>query len=185
MKILAILNAYSCMKKPSSFFPLIRFPNLLFAASLSITLFACHSHSTTEAGNLPVSADKATGEAVTRNPEYRKIVKKEPVATYQEKTDNPLNNWYFTVKIFETPKTMEYLLTMQFEEVKGQDTLDLPDFGTPPIPVLQKGKDKYSCIVGFMDNHNKFLEYKLVYVKDGNTLKLTTLKHYSVSGGGE
>ncbi len=160
---------------------------LFFTLSLSSCLFSCQTPSANDPGHdSGASSDKsAAGVSRARNPEFRKIVKKEAVATYREKTDNPLNDWYFTVELYETPKTLQYLLTMQFEEVKGQDTLELPDFGTPPKPVLQKGKDKYSCIIGFLDNNNKFMDYKLVYVKDGNNLKLTTLKHYSVSGEGQ
>ncbi|MDR3716545.1 MAG: hypothetical protein P4L51_27380 [Puia sp.] len=156
---------------------------LFLAASLSAGLFSCGSPSSHDGSTDSSQADKpAAGSPAAKNPEFRKTVKKEAIATYREKTDDPLNDWYFTVKLYETPKTLQYLLTMQFEEVKGQDTLDLPDFGVAPQPILQKGKDKYSCIVGFLDNQNKFREYKRVYVKDGNNLKLMTLRHYSVTG---
>jgi hypothetical protein len=64
--------------------------------------------------------------------------------------------------------------------VNGEDTLKLPNFGTLPRPVIQKGKEKYSCIIGFMDKQNQFREYKKVYVK-GNQLKITALKHYAVA----
>jgi hypothetical protein len=112
--------------------------------------------------------------------EFRKEVKKAAVGVYKEKTDNPLNDWYFSVRLFETEKTFQYLLKMQFEEIRGEDTLTLPNFGVNPKPELRKGKDKYSCIIGFIDRENKFREYKLVSVKDGSELKLTTLNHYSV-----
>jgi hypothetical protein len=163
----------------------MKIPVALFAIPLlSVCLFSCQSPAAGDSGhNSGDSSNKtAAGVSGTRNPEFRKIVKKEAVAIYREKTDDPLNDWYFTVELHETPKTLQYLLTMQFEEITGQDTLELPDFRIPPKPVLQKGKDRYSCIVGFLDNDDKFKEYKLVYVKDGNRLKLTTLKHYSVSG---
>ena len=110
----------------------------------------------------------------------RKLVRKGPVASYREKTDNPLNDWYFSVGLYETPLTFQYLLKMQFEELKGEDTLLLPDLGSPPQPVIQKGKDKYSCVVGFLDKDNRFREYKLVYVKEGRELKLVTLHHYAM-----
>jgi hypothetical protein len=113
-------------------------------------------------------------------PEYRKEIRKEAIAAYKEKTDDPLNDWYFSVRLFETAKTFQYLLKMQFEEIRGEDTLTLPNFGFNPKPELRKGKDKYSCIIGFIDKENKFREYKMVYVKDGSVLKLQTLNHYSV-----
>jgi hypothetical protein len=54
-------------------------------------------------------------------------------------------------RLFETEKTFRYLLKMQFEEIKGEDTLKLPNFGIDPKPELRKGKDKYSCVIGFID----------------------------------
>lgn len=116
----------------------------------------------------------------TSIPEFRDTVSKAPVAQYQEKVDNPLNDWYFSVKVYETPKTFHYLLKLQYEEIDGEDTLKLPNFGTFPKPVLQKGPERYSCIVGFLDKENKFREYKKVYVK-ANHLKITALKHYAVA----
>jgi hypothetical protein len=114
-------------------------------------------------------------------PLERDSVKPEPVAEYKVKTENPLNDWYFQVRLYETPRTFHYLIKLQFEEIRGQDTLKLPNFGTPPNPVIQKGPDRYSCIIGFMDKENKFREYKKVYVKE-NTLKIEALKHYGVRG---
>ena len=113
-------------------------------------------------------------------PEYRDSVSKRPVAEHREKVDNPLNDWYFSVKLYETPKTFHYLVKLKFEEVEGQDTLKLPNFGTLPKPVIEKGNDRYSCIIGFLDKEGKFREYKKVHV-EANRLKLTTLKHYAVS----
>ena len=113
-------------------------------------------------------------------PEYRDAVSKEAVAQHQEKVDNPLNDWYFSVKLYETPKTFQYLVKLKYEEIEGEDTLKLPNFGTLPKPVIQKGNEKYSCIIGFMDKENQFREYKKVYVKD-NRLKITALKHYAVA----
>ncbi|AEV99324.1 hypothetical protein A4D02_33985 [Niastella koreensis] len=113
-------------------------------------------------------------------PMYRTTVNSEPVAEYKQKTENPLNDWYFSVKLFETPKTFQYVMKLKYEEMEGDDTLFLPNVGSEPKPVIQKGEDKYSCIVGFMDNHNEFREYKKVYVKN-DELKVTSLKHYSVA----
>ncbi len=114
-------------------------------------------------------------------PALRKKTSPDPICQYREKTDNPLNDWYFSVALFETPRTFDYLLKMQFEEVTGQDTIRLPNFGFLPQPSIQKGKDKYSCIIGFMDANHQFREYKLVHVVGGRELKLTTLKRYSVA----
>ncbi|MBS1606573.1 MAG: hypothetical protein JST42_28210 [Bacteroidetes bacterium] len=117
-----------------------------------------------------------------RNPERRDHVKKDPVAEYRVRTDDPLNEMYFSVRIFETPITMKYLAKVEFEGITGEDTIKLPDMGTPPHPVLQKGPEKYSCIVGLLDNNKAFRELKKVYVTEkGHELKITTLKHYIVT----
>jgi hypothetical protein len=111
----------------------------------------------------------------------RDNVSAEPVAEYKVRTENPLNDWYFRVRLYETPKTFHYLIKLEYEEIHGQDTLKLPNFGALPKPVIQKGPEQYSCIIGFMDKDNNFREYKKVYVK-ANTLKITALKHYGVKG---
>lgn len=112
-------------------------------------------------------------------PEFRKEVSTKPVASYRQKTDNPLNDWYFKVELFETEKTFHYLMKLEYEEIRGKDTLKIPNFGMAPQPVIREGPDKFSCIIGFMDKENKFREYKKVYVKN-NVLKVTALKHYRV-----
>lgn len=114
-------------------------------------------------------------------PPDRDKVNTEPVAEYKVRTENPLNDWYFRVRLYETPKTFHYLIKLEYEEIHGQDTLKLPNFGALPKPVIQKGPEQYSCIIGFMDKDNNFREYKKVYVK-ANTLKITALKHYGVKG---
>ena len=114
----------------------------------------------------------------SRIPEAREHVSQKPVAVFRQKTDNPLNNWYFSVSLFETSRTFQYQVNMQFEEIRGTDTLTLPNLGIVPEPVLRQGPDKYSCVIGFLDNEKKFREYKLVEVREGRTLRISTLKHY-------
>ncbi|MBO9204558.1 MULTISPECIES: hypothetical protein [Niastella] len=132
---------------------------------------------TEDAAKTTVPADQTP--PAEKVPMYRTAVSGEPVAEYKQKTENPLNDWYFSVKLYETSKTFQYLMKLKYEEMEGEDTLFLPNVGTPPKPVIQKGEDKLSCIVGFMDNHDQFREYKKVYVKN-DQLKVTSLKHYSV-----
>jgi hypothetical protein len=152
-------------------------------------LLAAGCRETTPANEAVAKADEAAKTSTPaikapppaeKIPMYRTTVNAEPVAEYKEKTENPLNDWYFSVKLYETPKTFQYVMKLKYEELEGDDTLFLPNVGTVPRPVIQKGEDKYSCIVGFMDNHDQFREYKKVYVKY-DQLKVTSLKHYSVA----
>jgi hypothetical protein len=148
-------------------------------------LFAAGCRETAPKETVKVDASKLAAPAAEtppaeKIPMYRTTVNSEPVAEYKQKTENPLNDWYFSVKLFETSKTFQYVMKLKYEEMEGEDTLFLPNVGTTPKPVIQKGEDKYSCIVGFMDNHDEFREYKKVYVKN-DELKVTSLKHYSVA----
>ncbi len=117
-----------------------------------------------------------------RNPELRTQVKTEPIAEYKIRTDDKLNEQYFSVKLYETTETMKYLAKIDYEGLPAEDTITLPDIGIIPQPVLQKGPEKYSCIVGLLDNNKAFRELKKIYVTDrGKELKITTLKHYRVT----
>lgn len=156
--------------------------NLLLCCLLAA---GCHETAPKEeakadaAGKTATPAIKAPPPA-EKIPLYRTSVKAEPVAEYKERTDNPLNDWYFSVKLYETSKTFQYVMKLKYEEMEGDDTLNLPDVGTMPKPVIQKGEDKYSCIVGFMDKNDQFREYKKVFVKY-DQLKVTSLKHYTMA----
>lgn len=165
--------------------PLAAAAHLLFAATAALP--ACHS-SAAPAAPAPASdtplAKRRDLPLFKRNPETRAHVKKEPVAEYRVRTDNKLNDLFFTVRLYETPLTMKYLAKVDYEGLTGEDTIKLPDVGIPPHPVLQKGPEKYSCIVGLMDNNNAFRELKKVYVTGkGSELKITTLRHYVVTEG--
>jgi hypothetical protein len=116
-----------------------------------------------------------------RNPEMRQHVSSEPVAEYRVKTNEKLDR-YFSVRLFETSYTMRYLAKVEFEGLTGEDTVRLPDIGSAPHPALQKGPEKYSCIIGLQDNNKQFRELKKVYITEKeDQLKITTLKHYVVT----
>ena len=151
------------------------FSIIFFFSNLLISCSEPQKHETSNQGS---ESNKKPLTVVI--PEFRETVRKEPVALHEEKVDNPLNDWYFSVRLYETPKTFQYLIKLKFEELQGEDTLKLPNFGTIPKPAIEKGNEKYSCIIGFLDKENKFREYKKVYVK-GNQLKITSLKHYAVA----
>lgn len=112
-------------------------------------------------------------------PIVRKQISKSPVASYMIPINNPLLKHYFGVKIYETPLTFQYLLKMQYEGMIETDTLKIPNFGTWPIVKIKKGREKLSCIIGFLDKEKQFREYKMLTAR-GNKLKLIVLKSYSV-----
>ncbi len=122
------------------------------------------------------SASFTTNDTI---PVVRKQVKKSPVASYIIPINNPLLHQYFGVQIYETPLTFQFLLKMQYEGLMETDTLKIPNFGTWPIVQVNKGPEKMSCIVGFLDKQKQFKEYKMLLAKD-NKLKLLVLKRYTV-----
>jgi len=156
-----------------------------FFFSLFIAIFpSCHSSSSEPATSKESPADKkaAPPPLFKRNPEKRAHVSEEPVAEYKVKTDDKLNDQYFSVRLYETSFTMKYLARVEFEGLTGEDTIKLQEMGIPPHPSLQMRPEKSSCIIGLLDNNQQFRELKKVYVTDkGGELKITTLKKYIVT----
>lgn len=153
---------------------------LLSFVTALLLLLACNSNPKPEqapVADTPVA--KITPKPQDTIPQKRTTIAKAPVEQYQEKTDDPLNDWYFRVRLYETKETFRYVVKMEFEEIHGTDTLKLPNLGIPPKPVLKKGEEKYSCIIGFIDQHGVFQSYKKVYVS-GNSLKITALRQFRV-----
>lgn len=155
----------------------------VFSVVSTFILLGCHSSpKTPEAAADSPAVTRPALPMFKRNPQFREHVSKEPVAEYKVKTDSKLNDLYFVVQLYETKETMKYRAKVEFEGLEGNDTVKLPDMGTQPKPVLQKGPEEYSCIIGLLDNKQRFRELKKVYVTDkGKQLKITTLKHYIVT----
>jgi hypothetical protein len=158
-------------------------PISAFALTATVILCSCKSGTKDPASGPDSSAaGRPALPLFKRNPEKRDHPKKDPVAEYRVRTNDSLNEMYFSVRLYETPVTMKYLAKVEFEGITGEDTIKLPDMGTPPHPGLQKGAEKYSCIVGLFDNNKTFRELKKVFVTEkGHELKITTLKHYIVT----
>jgi hypothetical protein len=112
------------------------------------------------------------------NPEFRTRINKDAVAEYREKTGRPEGD--FVVQLYQTSKTLAFRVDVEYEGLPGSDTVNLPDLGAEPHPVLQKGGEPYSCIIGFVDNDKQFRELKLVRAR-GDQLKITTLRHWIVT----
>jgi hypothetical protein len=159
-----------------------RFSTLSLPLLIVVGLAACHSSPNHSAR--PADSDSASKpiEAI-HAPEFRQDPKKDPVLQYSESIDDPLNkDWAFSVKLFETGKTLAYRVAIRYEALDGQDTIRFPDLGGQPRPVIKRGPDKFSCVIGFIDNDSNFREYKLAYAK-GEECGIKTLRHYAVTQG--
>jgi len=130
------------------------------------------------------AAVEESAQAPAAITDLRDSVAAQPAASFRKKTPNDLNDWYFSVDLFETKKRFEYVVKMRYEEATGVDTISFPNLGEEPRPVLKQGKSEFSCVIGFLDKEGTFREYKEVsFAKD--RLKITTLKYYAVSGGNQ
>jgi hypothetical protein len=113
-------------------------------------------------------------------PAERKNISRKPVASYVIPMGDPKLDRKFGVEIFETAQTFKYLLLMYHDGTIEQDTLKIPNFGIWPTVKVQPGKEKLSCIIGFLDARKEFREFKMLSAKD-DKLSLTILKQYGVS----
>ena len=155
---------------------------VVLVLALAGSLSSCHSSSGPAAPVADAAANNPVPSIYKPNPEDRSAVKKEPVAEYRIRTEDKLNESWFSVRLYETSKTMRYRVAMEFEGLTGEDTVKLPDLGFTPQPSIEKGDNKYACLIGFMDKDHKFREMKKVYITEkGQSLKITTLKHYVVT----
>ena len=80
-----------------------------FAIIISVLLFSCHSNNQNNALQTDSASKPVVINPANMIPEFRKIVKPTPVAEYKEKTDNPLNDWYFSVKLYEQGRRLTTL----------------------------------------------------------------------------
>ncbi|MBI3716987.1 MAG: hypothetical protein HY252_00135 [Sphingobacteriales bacterium] len=110
----------------------------------------------------------------------RTFVNKNPVKEYSEKVPDSLNDWYYKVQLFETDSTFNYLVKMQYKEVTGEQIIHIPNLGYEPKPELKKGYYDKTVMVGFLDDKGKFMDYKMVYVVDGQ-LGIRSVKRYTVN----
>ena len=152
----------------------------LLAALILSSIFSCNNtgKENVKIGVINDSPTVATNTATI--PTERAVVSKKAIASFYKKVPDDLNDWHFSVDVYETKETFHYLMKMQYKELLAEDTLKIPNFGIEPKIEIHEGKDKYACILGFLDKENKFLEYKQVSVKDDN-LKVTVLHRYAVS----
>jgi hypothetical protein len=137
---------------------------------------SCSDQNTAATGSNKDSVVAATNDAISTT---REVVNPSPVASFSKKVPDELNDWRFSVNVYETKETFHYLMKMQYMELSAEDTLKIPNFGTMPKVEIKPGTDTYSCIIGFLDKQNIFREYKLVSAKDDN-LSVKILHRYAV-----
>jgi hypothetical protein len=110
----------------------------------------------------------------------RETIKPEPVKTYQEIVKSEETTDTFNVALYETRYTFKYLIKINYKGIEASDSLRIPELGYAPAPEIKAGTVRPSCIVGFLDDKQQFMEGNEV-VFENNKLKFHTLKTYDVS----
>lgn len=114
--------------------------------------------------------------------EVREQPSKKPIATFSVPIDDGMgnaNNWKFGVNIYETAKTFEYKVQIQYKEIRATEMITIPNFGIDPLVTIKPGKSSLDCIIGFNDSNGLFKEYIQVNVKK-EQLKFKKINSYAV-----
>jgi hypothetical protein len=114
--------------------------------------------------------------------ENRELPSKKPIAAYAMPIDDGIgnvNNWKFAVNIYETAKTFNYKVQIQYKEIRATEMITIPNFGIDPVVSIKPGKSSLDCIIGFNDTKGLFKEYIQVNVKN-EQLKFKKINSYAV-----
>jgi hypothetical protein len=149
----------------------------LFFLYVVITIISCNNNENTSVSNNSKDSVTVTNDTISR---IRNEINLKSVASFFKPIPNSLNDWHFSVDVYETKETFYYLMKMEYMEFRETDTLKIPNIGIWPKIEIHKGTDDYSCIVGFFDKASNFKEYKLISAKD-DKLKVTVLHRYGVA----
>lgn len=129
---------------------------------------------------------KATNDTISTKyisiSEDRANPEKKPIASYIVPVEDGmgnLNNWKFAVNIYETAKTFNYKVNVQYKEIKSTEIIQIPNFNTMPKVSIKPGKSGLDCMIGFDDAKGLFKDYIQVSVKN-EQLKVKKVNSYAV-----
>ncbi len=91
--------------------------------------------------------------------ELRSTIRKEAVASHQQKVQDEFNDWKFAVYLYETEHRFHYTVRMQYKELRITDSINIPNLGKEPIVEIKKDSQPYSCTIGFLDKKGVFKPY--------------------------
>lgn len=132
--------------------------------------------------NTPQKKAETTEKRVVVNdtiPIDRTNIDPKPVATYAAAVPDPLNQFKFAVKLYETPLRFRYRVVVTYKMLDVKDSVDIPNFGYQPKVDVRKYENDLSCMIGFYDAEGTFMDLKKVEVVD-NQLKMRQVKRYAV-----
>lgn len=112
--------------------------------------------------------------------ETRTMVQKSPVASHYQKVPDELNNWKFAVEVYETRNRFNYLVRIQYKEIRITDSINIPNIGIEPSVQIQADNQPFSCTLGFPDKKGNFNPYYRASIKK-EQLRFKKVASYGVS----
>lgn len=112
-------------------------------------------------------------------PLERTNVNPRPVAAYTTRVPDELNEFEFSVKLYETPLRFRYRAAVRYKMMEVKDSVDIPNFGFQPRVDIKKDERDFACIIGFYDEDGSFRDLKKVEVVN-NQLRIRQVKRYGV-----
>jgi hypothetical protein len=105
------------------------------------------------------------------------------VDKFQERVaEDNLNEKYFRITVVSTEESKEgsYLLKLEYGFNINETTIDLPKWtkGTILKPILKKGPEQYSCLLGFDIGDGQFRELYLIKANSGDISLKQTKGYY-------
>jgi len=134
-----------------------------------VLMQSCNDSSATGSSSSTDGAAANLTERATVNPAA--------VATYKQKVNDKLNNYYFSVEVYETKKPLDYIVHLGYETMQDADTIHFPNLGYPIRPAIQRTTDSLSCYIGFVDPKGQFQYFKGVWI-DQNGINIRTVRTY-------
>lgn len=140
-----------------------------------VALIACENKTTEpEVKDTPV-VPKADTISETRT-----VVQKAPVASHYQKVPDELNNWKFAVEVYETKNRFNYIVRIQYKEIRITDSISIPNIGIEPSVQIQADNQPFSCTLGFPDKKGNFNPYYRASIKN-EQLRFKKIASYGVS----
>lgn len=112
-------------------------------------------------------------------PAERTAVNPRPVAAWRATVPDELNEFEFSVRLYETPLRFRYRADIIYKTMQVKDTVDIPNFGHQPRPDVRRLGNDLSCMIGFYDAENSFRDLKKVEIID-NQLKIVQVRRYGI-----
>lgn len=146
----------------------------LFCSLLILSSVGCKEQPKTAATTSDPIVIKADSISAIRTE-----VKKAPIASFSQPVPDELNDWKFSVDIYETERRFHYTVRMQYKELRVRDSVNIPNLGIEPTVQIQKDATPFSCTIGFLDKKGNFKPLTRANIK-GDQLKFKTVASYAV-----